>query len=429
MRKSTRLLVYFISILVLIFGFALRFLWQEKPVVLPKNQYLIFIATVKNEPKISYDKQVIAVGDGKVYTSLFPKYRVGDRLKIEGKVDDVGRIFNAKVEKVEEVSSIWYLVSGIRTKIADNIQSMLPSREATLVVGSVLGVDNIDADFRDQLIKTGTIHVVVVSGQNLAIVAGLFLGLPKFLGRKFSLVLATIVVFSYALLTGFQPPVIRASLMVLASSLAVFWGREAVPILNLLVAALIIAFIWPSAIFEVSFQLTFAASLGIMTLGRKLSTLMRGVPDFVGSPEDAVGPTALYPRPTSSLHSNLDIKISKSLDAAGARRGAPTRVTQPNVAARNVVSFLVGLFGENFAIATSAFLFTAPVIYFHFQRLSILSPITNVLVAEAVAPIMILGFLISGATLIFMPLAQLLAYLVFVPAFYFVKVVEIFASF
>lgn len=331
--------------------------------MIPRNQLVTLVATIKSEPRISFDKQVIAVGDSRAYVSLFPKYRVGDRLKIEGKVDERGRMFNPKVEKTGEVLSIMYKVSSIRGGISDKIKSMLPSREATLVVGSVLGVDNIEQGFRDQLIATGTIHVVVVSGQNLAIVAALFLKLAKYVGRRQSLVLATLVVFAYALLTGFAPPVVRASLMVLAASLSIFLGRQTLPVLNLFVAALLILFIWPSALFEVSFQLTFAASLGIMTMGQKLSKLLERVP----------------------------------------------------------------VFGENAAIATSAYLFTAPVIFWHFGRLSLISPIANIFVAEAVFPIMVFGFLTVGASLIFMPLAQVFAYLAYVPALYFVAVVEFFS--
>ena len=380
MRFPDKFLVYLASILVLIFSFGVRILLQESEVSLPKNSEVTLIATVKREPGISYDKQVIEVGDGKAYADLFPRYRVGDKLRIEGRVDGKGRIFNAKIEKAGEASDFMYKVAFVRQLIAERIYTLLPSREATLVVGTVLGVDNIDIDFRDQLIKTGTIHVVVVSGQNLMIVAGIFMTFSKFAGRRFSLFLAIAAVFLYAILSGFEPPVVRASLMVLASSLAIFWGRESIALLNLAVAALVILFVWPQAIFEVSFQLTFAASLGIMTMGRWM------------------------------------ILCSNSNDNSRARS---------TMFLRWLPSLLINVA----AVPLSAFLFTAPVIFYHFQRISLWSPVTNVLIAEAVAPIMVLGFFIAASSLIFMPLAQLFAYLAFVPAFYFVKIVEIFANF
>ena len=52
----------------------------------------------------------------------------------------------------------------------------------------------------------------------------------------------------------------------------------------------------------------------------------------------------------------------------------------------------------------------------------------NILVVEAVLPVMVLGFGVALASLVFLPLAQVLAYLAYVPAFYFVKVVAIFAT-
>lgn len=351
--------------LVLIAAFFLRLSWLEPEFVLPKGEVLTFTFTVKSEPKFFDNRQLVKVGDSRIYTELSPKYSVGDRLKVSGKVDDSGRIFNAEVEKIGQKDSVLGFFSRLRFRLTQNIASLLPSREATLVVGSVLGVDDISSEFRDQLTETGTIHVVVVSGQNLTIVAAIFLSLSKYIGRRKSLVLACFFVFLYALLAGFEPPVVRASLMVLASSFAVYFGRESNAVWNLFIAALVILFVWPGAIFEISFQLTFAASFGIMTLGKRLSKAFSKVP----------------------------------------------------------------VFGENAAVSTSAYLFTAPVVFYHFGRISPLSPFVNVLVAEAVFPIMVFGFLTAISSLIFMPLAQLFAYFAYVPALYFVKVVELFSKF
>ena len=210
--------------------------------------------------------------------------------------------------------------------------------------------------------------------------------------------------------------------MVLTAAVAVFLGRQSMPILNLTLAAILILFIWPQALLEISFQLTFAATLGIMTLGQWIQgKFVRGSDSYV------TGPAGLYPRPTSSLPQNrTELKMSKP-PAAGARRGSPAPVTR-NVPATPRKNSLVALFINNAAVATSAFIFTAPVIYYHFDRVVLISPLVNVLVAELVVPVMILGFLIAGAGLIFMPLAQFLAYLVYVPALVFVKLVEVFSG-
>jgi len=395
---------YIVLVCLLGLGFAYRISTSEVRKI-PTNQEIKLSATVKTEPRISGGLQVLEIGDARVYVDLYPRFRVGDRIAVEGEVDSEGRIFRPQIEIIGSRKSISSFFSSIRLKISQNIASYLPSREATIVSGTVLGVDTIEKNFRDQLVKTGTIHVVVVSGQNLMIVAGVFLVLGRYFGRRRSLILATIAVFAYAFLTGFEPPVVRASIMVILASIAIYSGRQMMPIWSLILAALLILFVWPQAIFEVSFQLTFAATLGIMTLGRYFSELF-------------AGPAALYPRPMSSLDIKSENKSAIESFAAGARRGSPSRVT------RLIKEFIA----DNAAIATSAYIFTAPIILFYFDRISPLAPLANILVAEAVFPVMILGFLVSIISLIFSPLAQVISYIAYVPAFYFVKVVEFFAK-
>ena len=351
----------------LIGAVAFRIAWflnDRNQVTLPKNTSIKFAFKIKHEPRISYQNQIIKVGEDQIIAGMYPKYRVGQQLIVEGIVDEAGRIYYPKIEVTGQDKGFTFYLWLLRQKISGNFQKLLPAGEATLVGGTVLGIDSISQSFRDQLIKTGTIHVVVVSGQNLMIVAGIFLSFAQFLGRRKSLILATAAVFFYAFLTGLEPPVLRASIMVLASTLAIYFGREVWPIWNLALAVLIIAFIWPNAILEVSFQLTFAASLGIMTLGQYLLKTWQKLP------------------------------------------------------------FL----GQNAAIAVSAYLFTAPVILFHFGKIWPLAPLANILVMEAVFPLMILGFLTAFTSLIFMPLAVIFAYLAFAPAFFFVKTVEIFSK-
>lgn len=372
-----RIFLYILTVILLGFSVAWR-ITGDQPVKVPRDQEVTLIATIKTQPKITGRAQIIAIGDSRLFGPLYPKVRVGDRLAVRGFVDREGRIFNAEVEKVGQVPGIWSGLAGLRNRITDNINKLLPSREAALVGGMVLGIDEIGKDFRDQLIKTGTIHVVVVSGQNLSIVAGLFLASAKIIGRRLSLVLALLASLWYAALTGFEPPVVRASLMVLFSSIAIYLGRERIAIWSLILAALIILFFWPQALFEVSFQLTFAATLGIMTLGQKFSKLFSGLP--------------------------------KKISHLG------------------ILSDLSNLLIQNAAIATSAYIFTAPIILFYFGRISPIAPLVNILVAELVSPIMILGFLIAGSSLVFAPIAQIIAYLAYVPAAVFVAIVEFFSK-
>lgn len=367
-----------LALLLISFALLVRFWWFfsfEKPIQLPRNEHVVLKATLKKEPRFFEKSQVLAVGDLKVYVPIYPKYRVGDVLIVEGTADGEGRMFQAKVDKFCCAKS--KVLGQLRQEIASKIKTYLPQREATLVLGTVLGVDDIAPSFREALIKTGTIHVVVVSGQNLAYVAGFFLYSFKFLGRRKPMVIACIGCLFYAALTGFAPPVVRATIMVLAVTLAKFVGREIVPIWGLFLAALLILFFSPGSFFEISFQLTFAATLGIITLGEALQRVSR-----------------------------------------------VARVAQVSRVARAILKSVI----PTAAVAISAYVFTAPIIFLYFERVSPIAPLVNILVGFSVAPIMVLGFATAILSLVFPPLAQLVAYFAYVPAFYFVKVVELFAT-
>ena len=236
----------------------------------------------------------------------------------------------------------------------------------------------------------------------------------KIFGRRKSLILAILAVFFYAILTGFEPPVVRASLMVLAASLAVFLGRQSWPIWNLILAALVIIFIWPHALFEVSFQLTFAATLGIMTLGQQLLKL---------KPKSEIR--------ISKSETNTNVQNSKSktvLNLGHSNFSIVSLFRRKIRVSEHFVLVISNLLIANAAIAISAYLFTAPVILFHFGKIWPLAPLVNILVMEAVFPLTILGFLTAFASLIFMPFALIFAYLAYVPAFFFVETVEIFSK-
>lgn len=359
--KSQRFVLAFVWGLLLILVSVRLFLYQ--PLTIPKNSEVKIEALVKRVTA-GESSQRIEVADIVVFAPLFPTIKVGDRLIIEGRVDVDGRMLKPNVEIIGHEGGVSSYLWDFRQLVVGRIESMLPPGEATLVVGTVLGVDKIGRDFRNDLVKTGTIHVVVVSGQNLAIVAGIFLAFVKYLGRRVAMVLAIAACLFYAFLTGFEAPVVRALLMVVATTLALFFGRATSAIISLFLAALVIIFIWPESTSSISFQLTFAATLGIVTLGAKLQKVLK------------------FP-----------------------------------------------ILGEVTAVCVGAFLFTAPVILYHFGRISLLSPLVNILVSEAVFPIMTLGFVVSILSLIFMPAAKLVSYLVFVPAHYFVEVVGFFSRF
>lgn len=354
------ILIFFVWGVVLI-AISLR-LYFYSPVHVPRDSQVKLELTAE---RVSVGESSVRIdaADVIIFAPRLPQVRVGDRIIVEGKVDGEGRILNPEMQIIGHSGGIGSALWDIRQKLTGRVERLLPPREATLVVGTVLGVDKIGGDFKQELVKTGTIHVVVVSGQNLAIVAGIFLALSKYLSRRAATVCAILACFVYAVLTGFEPPVVRALFMIIATTLALFFGRATTALISLFFAAAVIIFIWPDSVSSISFQLTFGATLGIVTIGSRLQQIIK-----------------------------------------------------------------IPVLGEIISVCVGAFLATAPVILYHFGSISLLSPLVNVLVSEAIFPIMILGFLLTLLSLIFIPAAQIVAYLVYIPAHYFVEVVRFFAK-
>lgn len=190
---QNRLLLVFVLILLIICG--LRIL-TYKAEGLTGIGFVKFEATIIKEPAVLDLQQIIFIKNLRIYTDMYPKYGVGDRVVVQGLVNDKGMIFGAEVNKVGTRQVAFGFINRLRQRILKNIQQLLPEKEATLVAGTVLGVDTISADFKQALTLTGTIHVVVVSGQNLMIVAGSIMALASYFGRKRCLVISLVCVFS-----------------------------------------------------------------------------------------------------------------------------------------------------------------------------------------------------------------------------------------
>lgn len=147
-----------------------------------------------------------------------------------------------------------------------------PSPHSELLIGMVIGADELGKipRFKEALKTTGTIHVVVVSGFNVSLVASLIMGV---LGSKYktrNLIISQFFTFSYSVMTGFEPPVIRAWIMGGVVSWVKYYGRSVDGFRALIFTALVMIIIWPYFLFSVSFQLSFLATLGLIVFGNSI---------------------------------------------------------------------------------------------------------------------------------------------------------------
>lgn len=170
-----------------------------------------------------------------------------------------------------------------------------PSPEREIIEAMILGnKKSIPDEVRDSFAKTGTSHLLAISGLHVGIVAAssfflilLLLRSSEFLMLRFNVIkLATsfsfIPVAAYALIAGMGTPVLRSTFMALAFFVALLIGRQRDPYQVLFLAALLILTAMPEALFEISFQLSFAAVFALIHIVPKFSDVQ--IPFLSGAP-------------------------------------------------------------------------------------------------------------------------------------------------
>ena len=147
-------------------------------------------------------------------------------------------------------------------------QSAFPEPQASLLSGMVIGVAiPRDMAFYEKIKRTGLLHLVVLSGSNISILTGVSGSVLGFLNKKLAVVLNICLMIFFVHFVGFQAPILRATIMVACSQAAILFGRRTLALYGVLIAFLFFAIWFPDMIPTLSFQLSFAASIGIILLG------------------------------------------------------------------------------------------------------------------------------------------------------------------
>lgn len=139
-----------------------------------------------------------------------------------------------------------------------------------LVMGMVLGrTAGLSAETERQFQAGGVFHLVVVSGFNIAVIAAAATWIGRFIARRRStrLILTLIAVAAYALLVGWQMPVVRAAIMACVFIVGRALDRGHSPLNAAALSAFVLLLIEPLAIEDQSFQMTFAAVVAVIGVG------------------------------------------------------------------------------------------------------------------------------------------------------------------
>ena len=160
----------------------------------------------------------------------------------------------------------------LRVWALDNVERALPEPEASLAAGMLLGRQRtMPAGLEEDLRRTGTTHLLVVSGQNVALLLGTAVALlTAAMSRRRAALLVLALLPGYVVLVGAEPPVVRAAIMAVGIALAAVTGRRTPGWIYLAYALAIMLALRPLLVHDVAFQLSATATAGVMLIAPPL---------------------------------------------------------------------------------------------------------------------------------------------------------------
>jgi len=234
------------------------------------------------DPPYGYGYRVVAVGMARLPTGPSNPGQVDGSALLRRRGIDATLSVGEGGVAVEEPGGggPWATVYALRSSLRARLRTTLAPdhRSAALLCALVLGDrTELDDDLEEAFARTGTIHLLAVSGFNVAIVAWVvwLAAALTGLGRRLAGALALCTVVAYALVSGAPPSVVRAAVMTGAFVLGIMGRRQPDAVQAVALAALVLLVLRPFDLFNAGFQLSFAAVLGIVLLSGDLRGLLR----------------------------------------------------------------------------------------------------------------------------------------------------------
>jgi len=164
-----------------------------------------------------------------------------------------------------------------KKKIVQQIKKILPEPESSLLAGILIGAkEDMGKELLEEFRQTGIIHIVVLSGFNLTILAQFIMIILSVFGRKVSAVFGSLSIILFAIMTGASATIVRASIMALLVILARALGRSSEAVRLLFLAGFIMLIFNPMLLlYDASFQLSFLATLGLLVLSPKIEDFIK----------------------------------------------------------------------------------------------------------------------------------------------------------
>ena len=310
---------------------------------------------------------------------VFDTFSYKDYLEHQG-IYAVFRAHNCTILASHQGGVVRDIILRFKGHAHNVILNLYPEPQAALLSGILLGIESgIPNSLDDDFNATGTGHIVAISGFNLSIVAGGFASLARRIFKKRGKTFAALTgLWLYVFLVGASAAVLRAGVMATLGVIAVHEQRKVHGPTALAAAVLVLTLLNPYAIWDVGFQLSFAATLGMVLYTLPLENRLQSLLEGWLKPEHATS--------------------------------------------------IVRLSSESLLVTIAAQLVTVGVTVSTFQRLSLVSLLTNLLILPVQLYIMLFGGVSLLVGLVFQPLAQLLAWISWVFLAYTTTVVNLLAQ-
>lgn len=191
-------------------------------------------------------------------------------------------------------------LAGLRAVLSAAIYRLVPDPEGAVVAGIALGDRAaIGRELAEAFALSGTAHLLAVSGFNMTLVAGAAaLALRGRLPLKAVALATAAALGGYALLVGPSPSVLRAGVMALVASLGLALGRPSLGANALCLAVAVLTAVDPGIATSIGFQLSVAATAGLIGLQARLAQRLTGLPSV---PREGLATTLAASLPTVPL--------------------------------------------------------------------------------------------------------------------------------
>jgi competence protein ComEC len=247
-----------------------------------------------------------------IYAPHYPQLRYGDQVEIAGTLkypeviqEEDGRVFlypaylkkdgihfvisypKVTVRAHETGWSVRGTLFSLKQQFLDALKAVLPEPQVSLLGGLVVGAkEALGKDLLDTFRAAGVVHIVVLSGYNVSIIARYVTRLLSPLPRAFGWGMGSALIVVFAMLTGGSATIVRASIMALLVFVAQVAGRKFDALRALFAAAFVMILHNPYILaFDPSFQLSFLATFGLIAYAPLFEKWFSSFPNMFGMRE------------------------------------------------------------------------------------------------------------------------------------------------